>query len=854
MWIGAAAAQGGLPEGWRFAWPLPQGNALYAAWAAGPEDLFVGGEGGALLRWNGERWTAFRLSTHKTIFGIHGLGPDDVWAVGGDTYAADEADRALILHYDGQKWTEMPAPDFLGTTYPLNGVCALAPDDVWATVYGSTSVIHYDGRSWDWVFIPLALEGELLGVGAVGPDHLFFFGSHGQIVHKDGDQWRLEQKLEEGNFSWTLLQSIWAPDLAHVYIGDNHGGLYHREENGTWTHYATTSGSLFEDGSSYCIWGGPDGAIYIVGASVIRRFQNGSTETLDYEGRIRGYWYGGTPAGDRLYAVGALGVVHEFVPDGQGGRFSPLTAGGGQKIQCEIHGAVPLGDERAALVYGSSVYIAEGWPLYIVSPEGAYRFPKLPEGMDTYRARIIGAYARGPRDILVAWENQFSTPPELDWWNGKAWIPVPADGLVRPPTQAFAFWESPSGVLYACEDTRILKSEDREQWTLLRDQFEANPDIPYADVPRLTAFWGRSDNEIYAATAAPAILRFDGADWRTESLSQPEAVRAICGDAENVYAVGVNGAVWRRMAGAWERIPGTDAREGNDFTALVAASAGVLAVQVTPSQYTGGGLARVWRLDGDRAELLAAGLSARPAAATALSDGSFFLLGQESWGRRNCLVTDAPPPEGMNVFRFAPDGEGWVPLGDSGLSAYAPADLTARPVLAVWRAAAPVPVFSDLFPEAISPAAFVIRQEISEGGTSTLPPMRLRIGPPAGPFGSNPTLFTYSVGEEWLLSPLSGAPIPEIYETAEAVSLVSCVAAGVPETESPSLQIALLPDGAARLSWSAPADSWQIEWTEAIDSDAWQPLQGVSPIYEEGQWRVQVAPAGKTAFYRLRRK
>ena len=126
----------GLPEGFRFAWPLPQGNTLQAVWAAGVDDVFVGGEGGTLMRWDGTQWHLYSIPTQKSILAIHGTGPNDVWAVGGDSYAPDPMDRALILHFDGEQWREASSPQWIGESRPLTSVYAISPTDVWATLHG----------------------------------------------------------------------------------------------------------------------------------------------------------------------------------------------------------------------------------------------------------------------------------------------------------------------------------------------------------------------------------------------------------------------------------------------------------------------------------------------------------------------------------------------------------------------------------------------------------------------------------------------------------------------------------------------------------------------------------------------
>ena len=193
----APAITAGLPPNWRFVTSLPQGNHLLAAWATTPNDLHVGGHGGIIMHWDGKAWTQMSTPSQKSVYSIHGLSGSDLWAVGGDDSLV-MTNRSLILHYDGVKWTEVPPPNFSGTAPPLNAVHAVAPDDVWATTNSGTWPVHWDGKSWQFVQVPLLMEGSLKAITSIGPDHLFFGGTHGQIVHRDKGNWILEQRSKTG--------------------------------------------------------------------------------------------------------------------------------------------------------------------------------------------------------------------------------------------------------------------------------------------------------------------------------------------------------------------------------------------------------------------------------------------------------------------------------------------------------------------------------------------------------------------------------------------------------------------------------------------------------------------------------
>ena len=603
-----SASTAGLPDGWRFASVLPHGNDLLAGWAAAPDDLYVGGEGGTILRWDGAAWQLQPTPTQKTVFAMHGTSSSDIWAVVVDAYAEDVGDRALILHYDGQRWSEVPAPDFLGHRYVLNGVFALAPDEVWATLDGSTRPIRFDGTRWEWEDpapgVWAQLEGSLKGVGAVDAGHVFFFGTHGKIVHRAGDQWALEHKTETGGFTVNLLQCIWAPALDGVLVGGNYGQVYRRNTDGTWTDLGQgpAQGSNLRH-----IWGRSPGEIYLMGGDLIRRFDGtGEPEVLQMGGRIAGYWRGGVGVGDRLFGFGS-GVVHAFLPDEGAGVVSFLTAGGGVAPYAQIDGLAAL-DGGSMIGWGDTSYF-DADPLFLVTEAGFAPFPSRPPGM-LQRTRITAVHAGGTGDLLVCWNNWSQPGQGVHRWTGSEWLPMmdgafdPGTGFTYPPVHAHALWRAPSGEYFAAESGRLLRSDADGVWhTLLEITFDAEP----ARV--LTAVWGRSAGEVYVGTAQGVILRHDGSGFSEEPVPGAGPIRALGGDAAHAYAAGVDGGIWHRDGTMWRRVYGVADREGDDFTAIVAGRNGIFAHQQTPSRYIGGGLGRLWKLEGPQARRWISGIS-----------------------------------------------------------------------------------------------------------------------------------------------------------------------------------------------------------------------------------------------------
>jgi hypothetical protein len=140
---------------------------------------------------------------------------NDVWAVG---FTGPENDRSktLVMHYDGTSWKKSPSPSVGSGASELNGVVALAPNDVWAVGFSTpvappksaatlTLIEHYDGTSWTVVTSPnigpnsANQSNRLFGITAVSPTDIWAFGSYFAadgsghqktlLLHWDGTAW-----------------------------------------------------------------------------------------------------------------------------------------------------------------------------------------------------------------------------------------------------------------------------------------------------------------------------------------------------------------------------------------------------------------------------------------------------------------------------------------------------------------------------------------------------------------------------------------------------------------------------------------------------------------------------------------
>lgn len=148
------------------------------AWAVGDAPTSSGGSRALVLHWNGTRWTKVASPApgiNSLLNGVSAISPSDVWAVGSFS-TSTAGGKTLVLHWNGIRWTRVPSPtpEAVDGSF-LQGVSALSPSDVWAAgfVFGTggessnTLALHWNGVRWTRVTSPNPSAGsfnELLGV------------------------------------------------------------------------------------------------------------------------------------------------------------------------------------------------------------------------------------------------------------------------------------------------------------------------------------------------------------------------------------------------------------------------------------------------------------------------------------------------------------------------------------------------------------------------------------------------------------------------------------------------------------------------------------------------------------------
>src|SRR4051794_9013350 len=167
--------------------------------------------------WNGEVWSLVASpnpgANGNYLQAAAATSSGDVWAVGARINAGHFYQRPLVIHWNGARWTTLPAPSAPGCTGHsyLTAVTALSATQAWATGWcgsgGSTAergfVLQWDGTSRTLMtVIPqrIAPESETYGIAATGPRNIWVVGyyrpaasstSAALTYHFDGQAWSL---------------------------------------------------------------------------------------------------------------------------------------------------------------------------------------------------------------------------------------------------------------------------------------------------------------------------------------------------------------------------------------------------------------------------------------------------------------------------------------------------------------------------------------------------------------------------------------------------------------------------------------------------------------------------------------
>ncbi len=218
---GEPLAVGGRPDAGAIVWreggtwrPVALGleGVPLLNWVHGfsPRDIWVTGNAGTLLHWDGTGWTRAEVPTSQALWGVWGAAPDDVWAVGGN---GQKAGDATLLHHDGHTWTQVAVPPLQRSRVDaFYKVWGTARDDVWV-VGQRGALLHWDGATW--TEHSANTSEDLISLWGTGRNQVVAVGGRGNAVvaRWDGQAWTSRSLSPLPGLNGVWMRS---PGTAHV--------------------------------------------------------------------------------------------------------------------------------------------------------------------------------------------------------------------------------------------------------------------------------------------------------------------------------------------------------------------------------------------------------------------------------------------------------------------------------------------------------------------------------------------------------------------------------------------------------------------------------------------------------------
>ena len=173
----------------------------------GPTRLFVAGEGGMVVSYDGDEWRSENGGPWKQLQDVWTGGPNEAVAVGWD---------GVILEYDGTTVTDVTPAGF---SYNLAGIAG-SSGSLYAVGSGGR-VLHYDGSSWSDITDTGVTTNMLSDVWASG-NEAFAVGSGGTIVRISGTTLAI---MTSGTTE--ELYGVWGSSTSDVFAVGEAGTILH---------------------------------------------------------------------------------------------------------------------------------------------------------------------------------------------------------------------------------------------------------------------------------------------------------------------------------------------------------------------------------------------------------------------------------------------------------------------------------------------------------------------------------------------------------------------------------------------------------------------------------------------------
>ena len=554
--------------------PAWLGEGLNAVWGTSPTSVWVVGDNGTVLHFDGTKWSSMisglqgrhgvyagsPASQHRLmdLHDVWGISDTEVYAVGGRC-SGSSCDRA-VLRFDGKSWE----PIYVAAEPPLKAVWA-GGGQIFAVTSKGT-ILHHDGNTWN---SPAIKPKYLYDVWGTAPTNVYAVGLFGTVLRFDGSGW---STVNIG--STQHLQAVWGSSPSDVYTVGFSGAMFHFDGKAWSKVPSVTKMSLYAIGGSSAsnifasgykgtavrfdgvnwttwdqpqtgtpssiqgIWAHPGGAFAVTGGKscpsgktctggILRLDNNKSTwSTLVHGTRTTLYdvWSG---SASHAVAVGA-----ECGLGASKGTCGPavMQRKGGQWISMD---PVPGSGLRSVWGSGASDYFAVGNNGTIVRHDGS-KWSAMNSGVGS--TTLAGVWGTSPANVFAV-----GSKGTILRFNGSKWSPMNS-GTGQTLTAVYGF--SPTSVFAAGTQGTVLRF-DGAKWNAMNTGHSS----------QLNALWGTGPTDLYAVGISGFVLHFDGTKWKPNQVPGIMAVSDIIGlPGGDIYLL-AGGVFFRSSPQGWIREP-----------------------------------------------------------------------------------------------------------------------------------------------------------------------------------------------------------------------------------------------------------------------------------------------------------
>ena len=254
------------PSGWPTSLSLQRVvmSSATEGWAIGPAEGLCPSE--LLLHYTRGQWKLDGTLTGTTVYDISMLSPTDGWAVGDQQTCGQGDHKPVLFHYNGTTWTQAQLP---ADVIQLTGVAMTSATDGWAVGARQNEnynlLLHYDGQTWSEVntagmtqfganltaiAMISASDGWLIGAINQGPPGSITAyaatPTRSILFHYDGKQWSKANtpldSIQQGGVNSLSLASSGDGWLVGAALG--RGGFFLQLSGGTWRQINAPTGAF----------------------------------------------------------------------------------------------------------------------------------------------------------------------------------------------------------------------------------------------------------------------------------------------------------------------------------------------------------------------------------------------------------------------------------------------------------------------------------------------------------------------------------------------------------------------------------------------------------------------------------